>query len=110
MDFHLVGLKLLPGAPDGRVLVRHVLQLDHALWQSIDKQHHVGPALMPVLDDGELVDRKPIVGLRSIEVDHAGLRAAYRSVIGAVLNRDSAQAVATIRTWRHGSLTSLWPR
>ena len=46
----------------------------------------VGPSLVLVLHKGELVDRQPVVVRPLVEIDHPGLRAAYRSVIGVVLD------------------------
>ena len=60
----LVGLELLEGRPDRGVLVGRVLQLDHRQRQAVDEQHDVRPAGVLVLDDGELVDREPVVVLR----------------------------------------------
>ena len=60
-DLRLVGLELVEGAPDGGVLVGGVLQLDDRERQAVDEQHDVRPALVLALDDGELVDRQPVV-------------------------------------------------
>ena len=65
----LVGLELLPRRPDGGVLVRRVLQLDHPQRQPVHEQHHVRPARVPVLGDCELVDRQPVVVDAVLEVD-----------------------------------------
>ena len=56
-----VGLDLLPGRPHRGLLVRRVLELDQAQWKAVDEQHDVRPPLVLVLDDGELVDRQPVV-------------------------------------------------
>ena len=53
----LVGLELLPSGSDGRVFVYRILELNHPEWQAVDKQHHVEPAVVLILCDGELVDR-----------------------------------------------------
>ena len=65
----LVGLELLEGRPDRGVLVGGVLQLDDRQRQAVDEQHHVRPARVLVLDDGELVDGQPVVVVRVVEVD-----------------------------------------
>ena len=75
----LVGLELLPRRPYGGVLVGGVLQLDHAQRQAVDEQHHVRPAGIPVLGDGELVDRKPVVPGGVVEVNNTDDVAADRS-------------------------------
>ena len=102
----------MPSGPDRRVLIRRVLQFNDPERQAVDEQHHVGAALVLVLDHGELVDRQPIVVGGIVEINHAGLCAAYRSVIGAVLNRHAVShhavkgAVASLqcRTFRAGQL------
>ena len=86
-DLRLVGLKLLEGRPDGRVLVGGVLQLDDPERQAVDEQHDVGAPFVLVLDDGELVDRKPVVAVRFAEVEHADLSAVNTAVRTGVLHR-----------------------
>ncbi len=83
----LVGLKLLKGGPDRRVLGRRVLQLDHRQWQPIDEQHHVRPARVLPLRDGELVDGQPVVVGSRLEVDDPRLRARDRAIFAPVLDR-----------------------
>ena len=83
----LVGLELLPGAPDGRVLRRRVLELNQPERQPVDEQHHVRAPLVLVLDHGDLVRRKPVVALRVVEIDDAHLRAPDVAVVRAVLHR-----------------------
>jgi hypothetical protein len=83
----LVGLELLERRPDGRVLVGRVLELHHRQRQPVDEQHHVRPARVLVLGDGELIDREPVVVLRIVEVERARLRPADRAVCCAVLDR-----------------------
>ena len=63
-DLRLVGLKLLEGRPDRRVLVGGVLQLDHRQRQPVDEQHHVRPARVLPFRHGELVDGQPVVVVR----------------------------------------------
>ncbi len=89
----LVGLELPPGGPDRGVLVGRVLELDDPERQAVDEQHHVGAARVPVLADGELVDRQEIVVGGIVEVDDPHLGSpddAYllRQAIGrSVLHR-----------------------
>ena len=83
----LVGPELLPRAPDSRVLVRRVLELDHPERQAVYEQHYIRAALVLVLDDGELVDRQPVVVGRVVEIDNTGLRPPDRAVLDAVLHR-----------------------
>ena len=56
-----VGLDLLPGRPDRGLLVRRVLELDQAERKAVDEQHDVRAPLVLSVDDGELVDRQPVV-------------------------------------------------
>ena len=88
-DLGLVGLKLLKGRPHRGVLVDGVLQLGDGQRQPVDEQHDVGPALVSVLDHGELVDREPVVRVRFVEVQHANLRAANPAVRVDVLHGDA---------------------
>ena len=86
-QLRLVGLQLVERRPHGGVLVGRVLELDHGQRQTVDEHHDVGPAGVAVLGDRELVDGRPRVGVRLIEVDHACLSAADGAVGGAVLDR-----------------------
>jgi len=65
--FGLVCLELIEGAPDRGVFVRRVLEFDHGERQAIDEQHDVRSARVPVLNDGELVDRQPVIGLQRVK-------------------------------------------
>ena len=96
-DFRLVGLQLPPGGPDGGVFVGRVLQFDDRQRQAVDEQHHVGAALAPVFDHGELVDCQPVVVGRVVEVDDAGLGAAHRAVGVAVFHRHAVHDQAMER-------------
>ena len=82
-----VGLELLPGGPDGGVLVGGVLQLYDAQGQAVDEQHDVRPAGIPVLRDCELVDGEEAVVGGVVEVDDADLRPANGAVLRPVLHR-----------------------
>ena len=88
-QFGLVGLELLPGGPDRDVLVGGVLQLDDAQGQAVEEQDDVGAAGVPVLGDGELVDRQPVVVVRFVEVDDLGLVPPDGAVAGPVLHVDA---------------------
>ena len=85
-QFRFVGLKLLPGRPEGSVLVRWILELDDAQRQAIEEQHHVGPAIVLILCDGELVDRQPVVAVGIVEVDDLHLRPANGARVRPVLH------------------------
>ena len=104
-DLRLVGLKLLERRPDRGVLVHGVLQLDDGQRQPVDEQHDVGPALVPALDHGELIDCEPVVPVRFVEVDHANLSAANPAVRVDVLHGDAgdkhAMEVAVSGLQRH---------
>ena len=64
---------------------------------------------MPVLADGELVDRQPVVVVRVVEVEHPRLRAADGAVGRAVLDRHAVDqqamegAVARLQRWPLGA-------
>ena len=88
-DALLVGLELLPGVVDGRVLVRRVLQLDDPEGQAVQEQDDVGAVGVLVLGDGELVDREPVVGRGPLEVDDLRLRPADGALGCAVLDLDA---------------------
>ena len=85
-QFRLVGLQLMERRPDGGVLVGRVLELDHGQRQPVDEHHDVGPAGVAVLGHRELVDSRPHVRIRLIEVDHARLGAAHGTVRVPVLD------------------------
>ena len=86
-DLRLVGLKLLVRGPDRRVFVGRVIQLDDGERQAVHEQHDVGPSFVLVLDDGELVDRQPVVPRWFAEVEHAHLSAADTPLRVDVLHR-----------------------
>ena len=86
-QLRLVGLQLVERRPHGGVLVGRVLELDHGQRQPVDEHDDVGPPGVTVLRDRELIDGRPRVGVRLIEVDHACLSAADGAVGGAVLDR-----------------------
>ena len=80
---------MLPGGPDGSVLVGGVLQLDDAQGQPVDEQDDIGSAGVLILGNGELVDGQPVVGGPVVEVDDPGLLAADGAIGGSVLHRHS---------------------
>ena len=84
-QFGLIGLELLPGGPDGRVFVCRVLEFDDPERQAVDEQHHIGPALVLILNNRKLIDCQPVVIDRRIEINHLRLRATYRPVVRAIL-------------------------
>ena len=79
-DLPFVGLKLVEGGPDGGVLGGRVLQFHDRQRQAVDEEHDVGAALVAVFDDGELVDRQPVVIVRVVEIQDAHQVAAQRAV------------------------------
>jgi hypothetical protein len=81
--------KLVDGVPHRCVLVGRVFQLDDAERQSVDKDHDVGAAALPPVDNGELIDRQPVVLLRPLEIDDLRLGASDRPVRPAVFDADS---------------------
>ena len=66
----VIGLQLLIGIPDRRVLVRGIFQLDNPEVQTIDDDDHIWAPVMFGLDDGELIDRKPVIGVWVLEVNN----------------------------------------
>ena len=93
-DLRLVGLQLVERAVERRVLVAGVLEFDDAERQAVDEDHHVRPAVRLVLDDGELVDRQPVVGIGIVEVDQPHLFAADGAVSRRDLDRHAFDHVA----------------
>ena len=85
-QFRPVGLQLLPCGPDRGVLVARILHFDQAQRKAVDEQHDVGPALVVVLDDRELVGGEPVVVGGPLEVDDPRLGAPDRVAV-AVLHR-----------------------
>ena len=85
----LVGLELVPGGPDGGVLVGRVFKLDDGEGQTVEEEHDIGAARIFVFADGELVDREPAIGVRILEINNARLRAADRAVLRGVFDCDA---------------------
>ena len=75
-EFRLVGLELLPGRPDSSLLICWILDLDQTERQAVDEQHDIRPTFVLALDNGELVDRQPVVVGRVLEVDAEDLCSA----------------------------------
>ncbi len=83
----LVGLKLLEGLPDGGVFVGGVLEFHDAERQAVDEDHHVWPAVVLTVHDGELIDGEPIVVCRIVEVHQANEVAGDSASAARVLHR-----------------------
>jgi len=90
-DLRLVGLELLEGGPDRRLLVGRVLELQDRKRQAVYEQHDVRPPVVPVFCDRELIDRQPVVVPGSVEVDDARLRPADPAVSRTVLDGDAVR-------------------
>ena len=80
-------MELLTHAPERRVLVRRILELDHPERQPVHERHDVRPPLVPVFGDGELADREPVVVGAIVEIDRDGLLALNPTVVSAVFDR-----------------------
>ena len=92
-DLPLVGLKLIEGAADRRLLVRRVLELNHAKRQAVDEDYDIGAAVVLTLDDGELVDRQPVVVVGMGEVDRPDLVVDDPALVGVVLHVDTVHEI-----------------
>ena len=95
-DLRLVGLELLVRAPYGCILVGRVLEFDHCQRQSVDEQHHVGPASVLPLGDSKLIDGEPVVVGGYVEIDHPCLVAGNGTVRAASSTTDSVNRGAVI--------------
>ena len=63
-------MQVLEGVVGRRVLLGGVFQLQHAEWQAVHEHHDIRPAVVLAFDHCELIDGKPVVGRRVIEIDH----------------------------------------
>ena len=104
-EFRLVGLELLPGRPHRGLLIRRVLEFDQTEWQAVDEQHDVGPTLVLVLHDRELVDRQPIVVGRVVKVEAQDLRSAHGAANAPILDRHAVHEHAV-----EGAVTGFYRR
>jgi hypothetical protein len=93
-QFRLVGLELVERAPEGRVLVRGVLEFDEHERQAVHEQYHVRTARVLGLAYRELVDREPVVGVGLVELKDPHLSARDGAVRAAILHRDPIHQVA----------------
>jgi hypothetical protein len=107
--FRLVGLELVERAPEGRVLVRGVLEFEEHKRQAVHEQHHVRTAGVLGLGNRELVDREPVVGVGLAEVEDPHLSSGNRAVRAAILHGDPIHqvtmegAVARFQGWAFGT-------
>ena len=97
-QFPLVGLQLLPRRPNRRLLLDGALEFDQDERQAVQEQHDVRPPLALVLDDGELVDGKPVVVGGVVEVHDLHLRTANGAVRCAVLDANAIDEQPMERT------------
>ncbi len=86
-DVTAVGLALVPGAAQGGVLGAGVLQLQQAERDAVDEDDDIRAPVPAGLDDGELVDREPVVRSRMRPVDEPDQGGTHRPVRGPVLDR-----------------------
>ena len=91
-DFGFVGLELVIGVPDGGLGVGGVFEFDHGQGQAVDEEDDVRAAVVAVLDDGELVEREPVI-VRGVVGQELHLRAAQRAV-GGVFDGDAVDQIA----------------
>ena len=79
-------MKLVKGLAKRSLRDARILQLDHHQRQAVDEQHDVRPPLVLVFDHGELVDRKPVVVFRILQIQkpHLAVPLALRPHPGDV--------------------------
>lgn len=68
-DCLLIGLQLAESGLYGRFFAGWVLQLDDCQRQAVDEKNEVGPLLLLILNDRELVHREKIVVFRAVEIN-----------------------------------------
>ena len=96
-NLRLVGLKLIERTIKGGIFIAGVLELDHAQRQAVDKDDNIRPPVGLVFDDGELINRQPIVRGQVFKVDQPrGVTAngaiSPRDFDGNTLNQEMVQA------------------
>ena len=89
-DLTPISLDLVPGVAESGVLISRVLQLQQADGQAVEENENVGAAVVAGFDNGELVERPPIVVPRGIEVHELQAHSGRPAVIVSGLNRYSA--------------------
>ena len=82
-----IGLDLLPGRPHRGLLVRRVLELDQTQWNAVNEQNDIRPSFVLPFDDGELVDRQPVVVCWVLVVEDGDLGSAQGAASGPVFDR-----------------------
>ena len=90
-DVRLVRLKLPPRAENVRAGVGGdgAFQLGDRQRQAVHEQNEVGSARVAVLEEGELVDGEPVVGVRIVEIDRPRRRAANAAAGVPILHADA---------------------
>src|SRR6266481_480188 len=72
-DVFFVRLKLIESAFDGGVFVADVLEFNNAQRQAVDKDENIRAAVAAIFNDGELVDGRPVVVGRLVEIKQIDL-------------------------------------
>ena len=85
-DLSGVGLELLVGVPDRGLLVGGVLQFNDGQRETVEENDYVGPAVVPGLDDRELIHRQPVICLHGAEIHQPHLVAFDRAVGPGILH------------------------
>ena len=83
-------MDLVPGIAESGVLISRVLQLQQANGQTVEENEHVGSAVVAGLDNGELVERPPIVVPRGIEVHEPQAHGGGPAILTGGLDRHAA--------------------
>ncbi len=80
---------MVKGGPDRGRLVARVLELNYGEREAVHEDDDVRAAVVPVLDDSELVNGKPVVVAGLVEVEEGSIDVHYPAVRIAVLDRDA---------------------
>jgi len=86
LNLLFVGLELVEGAGQRRVLAAGGFEFDHRQRQAVEEHHHVRPTLGLACHHGELLHGEPVVVGRAFEVDQPHPARRQRAILGVVLH------------------------
>ena len=89
----LVGLHLVKGPVKRGVRGAGALQLEHGKGQAIDEQNNIRSAGGPALDDGELADRQPVIGVGVLKINQAHVIAGEPAILCGEFDRHTLYKV-----------------